>query len=612
MHFPFRLSTAKRDLLICVIIVAGLFLLAGHYDLLERWNVWSKTHEMWAFDEVVAVLALCSGGFSWFAYRRWRAAKDQLRQILNINREPNKEIEALERVQRKLNESEERFRQATKMAQLGYYIWDAATDRCHYCSDEYASMHGLSPEQFIAQASGLDGEFSLTHPDDRDEVQSAMKALREGVLFEMEYRTIAPDGTARHVREIAHPVFDEEGRVVREIGVCQDITDMKRAETLLARAVDVIPGLFALFDAEDRLVVCNQKYRELYETESAAVVPGVKFETLVRSFAAATGVGDSAADTEDWVERRLDRRNSGTRSQEYRRRDGEWIEVSDHFLEDGSVFTVGMVITERKRVEAELLQSQKMEAVGQLTGGVAHDFNNLLGVIMGNAEILEDEVGQRNLSVQAIFRSAQRGAELTQRLLAFSRRQPLRPSALHPAELVDGMHQLLSRTLGKKIEIDVDIPASLWHVEADPGQLENALLNLALNARDAMPDGGTLRIVLANAPMKTYENAEYVEVTPGDYVSLRVSDTGTGMDKDVLEHVFEPFFTTKDVGKGTGLGLSMVYGFAKQSGGDIHIESSLGHGTTVTIFLPRAGSGSEASYMPAVAVTGATGRQVRQ
>jgi signal transduction histidine kinase len=257
------------------------------------------------------------------------------------------------------------------------------------------------------------------------------------------------------------------------------------------------------------------------------------------------------------------------------------------------------VTTGRKRVEDELRQAQKMEAVGQLTGGVAHDFNNLLGVILGNAEILEEAIGKSQPEVQAILRSGQRGAELTQRLLAFSRRQPLQPSALNLAKLVESMHQLLKRTLGETIEIDVDIPIDLWKVDADEGQLENALLNLALNARDAMPDGGTLRIAVANAPINKIEKGGRVEVTPGDYVSLIVSDTGVGMSADVLEHVVEPFFTTKDVGAGSGLGLSMVYGFTKQSGGDIHIESQPGAGTRVTLFLPRA---SEETKMPALSV----------
>lgn len=585
---PFRLTSAKQDLLICTAILVSVFLIAAYYDFLERWILWSRDYEDWELDEILTALALSCTGFGWLAYRRWREAELRLRQLTLINLELNSEIDAREHAQRTLSESDRRLRQAMKMAKLGFYTWDAIADRCLHCSDEYASMHGLLPEEYIAKASTLDGDFPLTHPDDHGRVQEGMKALRNGELFEMEYRVIAPDGTTRHVREIAHPIFDREGQVVREIGVCQDITDMKRAETLLARALDVIPVLFSLFDADDKLVICNQQYRDLYEAEDTPITPGVSFETVIRAAAKTVGVGKPNGDIDQWVRKRLNRRQEPMTSFEYQRKDGEWIELSDHCLEDGSVFAVAVVTTERRRVEDELRQAQKMEAVGQLTGGVAHDFNNLLGVILGNAEILEEEAGKSQPEVQAILRSGQRGAELTQRLLAFSRRQPLQPSALSPARLVESMHQLLKRTLGETIKIDVDIPTNLWKIDADEGQLENALLNLALNARDAMPDGGTLRIALSNAPMKKSEKGGRVEVTPGDYVSLTVNDTGAGMPTDVLEHAMEPFFTTKGVGEGSGLGLSMVYGFTKQSGGDIYIESRLGAGTHVTLFLPRA------------------------
>lgn len=588
MHSPFRLTSAKQDFLICAVMLVGIFYIAAQYDLLEKWVRWSIDFEDWEIDEVLTAMALGSIGLSWFAYRRWREATARLNQLAVVNRELNSEIEAREHAERTLSESDRRFRQAMKMAKLGFYTWDAIADRCLYCSDEHASMHGMQPEEYIVKASTLEGEFALTHPDDRARVQAGMQALRNGQVFEMEYRTMAPDGTTRHVREIAHPIFGRDGKVLREFGVCQDITDMKRAETLLARALDVTPVLFALYDANDQLVICNQKYRDLYGTDTMPIVPGIAFEKVIRSAAKTVRVGGAVADLEPLVKKRLNRRQEPMTSFEYQFGTGEWVELSDHCLEDGSVFSVSLITTDRKRVEEELRQAQKMEAVGQLTGGIAHDFNNLLGVILGNAEILEEEIGNAQPEVQAILRSAQRGAELTQRLLAFSRRQPLRPSALRPAQLVESMHQLLRRTLGETIEIVVDIPAELWRIDADSGQLENALLNLALNARDAMPDGGTLRIAVSNAPMKKCQKAGQVEVTPGDYVSLTVSDTGTGMPWGVLEHVVEPFFTTKDVGEGSGLGLSMVYGFAKQSGGDIHIESWPDEGTHVTLFLPRA------------------------
>jgi len=258
-------------------------------------------------------------------------------------------------------------------------------------------------------------------------------------------------------------------------------------------------------------------------------------------------------------------------------------------------------ITERKELEEQLRQAQKMEAVGQLTGGVAHDFNNLLAVILGNADVLEERLFGGNKATRAIIRAATRGAELTQHLLTFSRRQPLRPQVIDLSELITGITDLLQRTLGETIQVETSSAEGLWRAEADPGQLENALLNLALNARDAMPNGGTLSVSTANAVLDENYAARHMGVTPGDYLLLTIKDTGSSMTPEVLEHAFEPFFTTKGVNEGSGLGLSMVYGFAKQSGGDVTIQSEPGHGTTVKLYLPRAQPGAQDAWQ-AVAV----------
>lgn len=242
--------------------------------------------------------------------------------------------------------------------------------------------------------------------------------------------------------------------------------------------------------------------------------------------------------------------------------------------------------------ERHLQQAQKMEAIGQLTGGIAHDFNNLLAVIQGNSELLsETDTGNKPM-VQAIIRAAERGANLTQRLLAFSRRQPLRPQTIDLAALVADMSDMLQRTLGETIEVETKAAQDQWTAFADPVQVENALLNLAINARDAMPDGGKLIIECANTNIDSTARAELPELSAGDYAVLSVTDTGSGMSDDVLQHVFEPFFTTKEVGQGSGLGLSMVHGFASQSGGDVRIHSKVDSGTMVSLYLPR-GSDTE-------------------
>lgn len=241
--------------------------------------------------------------------------------------------------------------------------------------------------------------------------------------------------------------------------------------------------------------------------------------------------------------------------------------------------------------EEELRQAQKMEVVGQLTGGVAHDFNNLLQVIVGNLETLQrnlaPEAGRLRRATDNAMSGARRAATLTQRLLAFSRRQPLEPKPIRVNDLVTGMSELLFRSLGETIAVETVLTAGVWRTEADPNQLESALLNLAVNARDAMTAGGKLTIETANSHIDIGYAATQAEVAPGQYVLISVSDTGVGMDKATIARVFEPFFTTKEPGKGTGLGLSQVYGFVKQSGGHVKVYSEPGQGTTVKIYLPR-------------------------
>lgn len=261
-------------------------------------------------------------------------------------------------------------------------------------------------------------------------------------------------------------------------------------------------------------------------------------------------------------------------------------------------------VSERVKLEEQLRQSQKMEMVGQLTGGIAHDFNNLLAIIHGNAQLLADSTDGLNEHIDPILHATNRGAELTQRLLGFSRKQPLKPKSINLAALIEGMSSILTRSLSETIDIRYNIDSDHWHVSVDPGQLENALLNLVVNARDAMPEGGQLTISCENIRLEdkwlvsAQEHGKAnllhsddlslnLEFEAGDYVLLSITDTGHGMTKETLNQVFEPFFTTKEVGMGTGLGLSMVYGFAKQSGGYIRISSEPNKGTSVKIYLNR-------------------------
>jgi PAS domain S-box-containing protein len=283
-----------------------------------------------------------------------------------------------------------------------------------------------------------------------------------------------------------------------------------------------------------------------------------------------------------------------------RRRAEEALQTLNATLEQ----RVAEEVAERAKAEDHLRQAQKMEAVGQLTGGIAHDFNNMLAVVIGGLNLASRKLSKGDTDIvrfiEGAAEGAHRAAELTKRLLAFSRQQPLAPKRLNPNRLVGGMSELLARTLGETIQVETVLGAGLWQVEVDPAQLESALLNLSVNARDAMPNGGRLTIETSNAHIDARTAKQYA-VPEGQYVLLGVTDTGTGMPADVVARAFDPFFTTKGVGKGTGLGLSQVYGFVRQSGGNVKIYSETGVGTTVKIYLPRSFVGDAEETEPAPA-----------
>ena len=275
--------------------------------------------------------------------------------------------------------------------------------------------------------------------------------------------------------------------------------------------------------------------------------------------------------------------------------DGAYRWINWSLLAEGDIlYGVGRDINERRHLEEQLRQSQKMEAVGQLTGGLAHDFNNMLTGIIGGLELARGRIASGKAEdagrfMDAAIASAERAAALTHRLLAFSRRQSLDPQALDIAQLIGSMEDLLRRTLGEQIQVAVVAPEGLWPARADGNQLESAILNLAINARDAMPSGGKLTVECANLSFDRPHTSEPDTIEPGDYVVISVSDTGSGMPPAVRGKVFDPFFTTKPIGQGTGLGLSMVYGFVHQSGGHVGLYSEAGQGTTVRLYLPRLG-----------------------
>jgi signal transduction histidine kinase/CheY-like chemotaxis protein len=360
---------------------------------------------------------------------------------------------------------------------------------------------------------------------------------------------------------------------------------LREQAALLQVTLDNVRDGVAAFDANQRLIAFNRRFFKLMDFPAQLAAPGRPFADFLDidrgrpepAFGELPTAVDDKGPAEGGIVKHL---RIGERR----------LECYLNAMSGGGFIVTCMDITRRLRSEEMLRQSQKMEAIGQLTGGVSHDFNNLLQVITGNLSILAGELSgdERRLKlVNSALLGAERGSRLTGQLLAFARRQPLNPKPLDLGRLIRGMAEMLQRTLGERIQIETIIAGGLWNTLVDQIQLETAILNLAINARDAMPQGGKLTIELSNAFLDDAYARERTDVTPGQYVMLAVTDTGTGMPPDIATRVFEPFFTTKPEGVGTGLGLSMVWGFVKQSAGHVSIYSEPGQGTTVKLYLPR-------------------------
>ena len=411
----------------------------------------------------------------------------------------------------------------------------------------------------------------------------------------------AADGELRWLARRSERVEDVEG-AASQVGAIYDVTSLKTAEARLRELNDALelrvtertrerdrtwklaPVLMVVADATGVLQSVNPAWSTALgwsDAEAAGrnlgeFVAEEDRPALSAGLAAlATGVAKVDVETDVLV-------RSGPR------RRIAWTAVRD----DGRIYAYGRDITDQVEMEDRLRQAQKMEAVGQLTGGIAHDFNNLLTGIVGSLDLLQSRLAQGRTEtlgryIQAAQTSAHRAAALTHRLLAFSRRQPLEPRPVNANALISGMEELLRRTLSERVRLEIIAAGGLWPTLCDPNQLENAVLNLAINARDAMADGGRLTIETCNTHLDRAYAAQNVGVEPGQYICICVTDTGTGMTADVIRRAFDPFFTTKPSGQGTGLGLSMIYGFAKQSCGHAAIYSEPGRGTTVKIYLPR-------------------------
>jgi signal transduction histidine kinase/CHASE3 domain sensor protein/ActR/RegA family two-component response regulator len=364
----------------------------------------------------------------------------------------------------------------------------------------------------------------------------------------------------------------------------------------LQSSFDSLSQGIAVFDPDRRLVHWNGRFTQLLDLPPSLQVHGISYLTLGHYLA--NEDRPPFFETEEQIALAESGRSRREPVVYERTLGGRVFEVRRTPMPDGGFVVTCTDLTDRVTAERTLREAQKMQAIGQLTGGIAHDFNNLLTVILGNLEAMQHILGADHpvaTRIESAARGAERGASLTRHLLAFARRQPLEPKPLNLKRQFTDMTGLLRRTLGGHIDVRVVETAGLWDVLADPAQVESAVLNLAINARDAMPSGGRLTIETANVMLDERYARGHIEVAAGDYVMIAVTDTGTGMTPEVIDRAFEPFFTTKEAGKGTGLGLSMVFGFAKQSAGHVKIYSELGQGTSVKLYLPRV-IGASAQY----------------
>jgi PAS domain S-box-containing protein len=538
-------------------------------------------------------------------------------------------IDVTERVevQEKLALSENALRLAVDVAEIGTWDYDPIADVLAW-DDRTRAMFGISP----GEPSTIQDFYDGLHPEDLEPTKRAfLSALdpAERTTYDVEYRTIGKeDGNVRWIAAKGRGLFDLQGRCTRAIGTALNITARKLAQEAMRESeqrfrtiADSAPALIWLCDESGELVFANRWHEETFGRSTGELLGGGwqgilhadDVESFCRDFDEAFAnrvafsrdvrVVDRHGKTR-WLHSEARPRHAEGRFVGYVGCDVDITEVHrvSEALERGIAERTGELaatnrqlstqIEERERVEATLRQMQRLEAIGQLTSGVAHDFNNLLTVVLGNVDMIERAAPDGPLNERSIKRlayiraAAERGATLTAQLLAFSRRQRLEARPVDLNETVVGMRDLMQSSMSGSVRMETSLQSDLWSAMVDPTQIELIILNLAINARDAMEVGGALTVATGNAVLGAPVHPE--EPAPGDYVMIAVSDSGTGMTPEVRAKAFEPFFTTKAVGKGSGLGLAQVFGFAKQSGGGVAIETEVGLGTTVRVYLPRA------------------------
>jgi PAS domain S-box-containing protein len=471
-------------------------------------------------------------------------------------------------------------------------------------------IYGYSTAEMIGQSI-----LKLIPPERHAEMKEILTSLREGKSIEyLETIRLGKNGKAINVSLTMSPIRNSEGEVIGASTIGRDISERKRMEEALRQSEQDYYGLFdnahdalLLFSIEDEIVLdVNKRACEIYGFSKSEFI-GLSLDKISKDITKG----------KEHIRQTVERDEFYNYETVQFKKDGSEIHLEAtgavvNYKGGKALLSINRDITERKLLEEQLRQSQKMEAVGRLAGGIAHDFNNLLTAIIGYSQlalrVIQPDNPLRN-NFEEIEKAGKRATSLTSKMLAFSRKQVIQPKVLNLNSIIAEMEKMMSRLIGEDIEIATFLPANLWNVKADLGQIEQVLMNLVVNARDAMPQGGKLTVETANVILDETYARQHLDVEAGEYVLLAVSDTGIGMDSTIMSHIFEPFFTTKDASKGTGLGLSTVYGIVKQSCGHIWVYSEPNLGTTFKLYFPRNTDLSESNEQKETALNARQGKE---
>ncbi len=526
----------------------------------------------------------------------YRWMHDEVRLVRDADGKPVEmagvwmDVTARKQAEEALKETEKQYRllvnQIPAVVFKGYADWSI-----DFFDDKIEALTGYSKEEFDSRRLKW---CDLILPEDLDKARGIfLEALKADHVYVREYRIRKKTGEIGWVQARGQIFRDAAGQVDYVSGVFFDITARKEAETIIQKErqrffslLDMLPASVCLVAPDFTLPFANRQFREIFGDPE-----GRTCHELIHGRPTPCDECNLREILE--TQKPVEWERTSPEGRTYQVYNYPFADI------DGSpmVLKLATDITERKALEAQLLQAQKMEAIGRLAGGVAHDFNNLLMAIMGYGELIRSSLVKDDPLYkysEDILKATERAASLTQQLLAFSRRQVMQPQVLNLNRVAADLEKMLRRLIGEHIDLDIVAGPDLGAVKADPGQINQIIMNLAVNARDAMPTGGRLTLKTANIDFAASHTCRFENIPPGRYVRLAVSDTGSGMDAETLDHIFEPFFTTKEVGKGTGLGLPMVYGIVKQNGGCVDVESRPGQGTTFNIYLPRLEAAVEA------------------